>query len=131
MNFVAADPASDAGNGPVERVQQGAYSRPFHRLYRNPFVKSALPLKLVIPLVLGIVASLAIAVYAELGYRRLESANRQMAVSLAMQAAVHQTLALITDAETGQRGYLLTGKDEYLGPYKADSEDRGRIQQVA
>ena len=82
-------------------------------------MKSALPLKLVIPLVLGIVASLAIAVYAELGYRRLESANRQMAVALAMQAAVHQTLALITDAETGQRGYLLTGKDEYLEPYKA------------
>jgi CHASE3 domain sensor protein len=82
-------------------------------------VKSALPLKLVIPLVLGIVASLAIAVYAELGYRRLESANRQMAVALAMQAAVHQTLALITDAETGQRGFLLTGKEEYLGPYKA------------
>jgi len=117
MNFIAADPAYDAGSRPDER--DSGYSRPFHRLPRNPFVKSALPLKLVIPLVLGIVASLAIAVYAELGYRRLESANRQMAVALAMQAAVHQTLALITDAETGQRGFLLTGKEEYLGPYKA------------
>jgi signal transduction histidine kinase len=116
MNFIAADPAYDAGSRPDER--DSGYSRPFHRLPRNPFVKSALPLKLVIPLVLGIVASLAIAVYAELGYRRLESANRQMAVALAMQAAVHQTLALITDAETGQRGFLLTGKEEYLGPYK-------------
>jgi signal transduction histidine kinase len=67
--------------------------------------------------VLGIVASLAIAVYAELGYRRLEQANRQMAVALEMQSTLHEALALVVDAETGQRGYLLTGKDEYLAPY--------------
>ena len=80
-------------------------------------MKSVLPTKLVLPLVLGIIASLAIAVYAELGYRRLELANRQMAVALEMQATLHETLALVVDAETGQRGYLLTGKDEYLAPY--------------
>jgi hypothetical protein len=72
-------------------------------------VKSVLPLRIVLPLVLGIAASLAIAVYAELGYRRLELANRQMAIALEMQSTVHETLALIVDAETGQRGYLLTG----------------------
>jgi signal transduction histidine kinase len=82
-------------------------------------VKFELPLKVVLPLVLGIIASLAIAVNAELGYRRLESANRQMAMAVEMQAAVHETLALVVDAETGQRGYLLTGKDEYLAPYTA------------
>jgi len=82
-------------------------------------VKSPLPTRIVLPLVLGIVASLAIAVYAELGYRRLEVANRQMAVSLEMQATVHETLALVVDAETGQRGYLLTGREEYLAPYNA------------
>jgi signal transduction histidine kinase len=80
-------------------------------------VKSALPLRIVLPLVLGIVASLAIAVYAELGYRRLEVANRQMAIALELQSTVHETLALIVDAETGQRGYLLTGREEYLAPY--------------
>jgi signal transduction histidine kinase len=69
--------------------------------------------------VLGIAASLAIAVYAELGYRRLELANRQMAVALEMQSTVHETLALIVDAETGQRGFLLTGREEYLAPYKS------------
>jgi len=81
--------------------------------------KSVLPLKIVIPLVLGIVVSLAIAVYAELGYRRLEIANRQMAVALEMQANLLETMALIVDAETGERGFLLTGKDEYLEPYNA------------
>jgi signal transduction histidine kinase len=58
-------------------------------------------------------------VNAELGYRRLESANRQMATAVEMQATVNETLALIVDAETGQRGYLLTGKEEYLAPYTA------------
>ena len=82
-------------------------------------VKSALPLKIVIPLVLGIVVSLAIAVYAELGYRRLEIANREMAVALEMQANLLETMALVVDAETGERGYLLTGREEYLEPYTA------------
>ncbi|MFO1312431.1 MAG: CHASE3 domain-containing protein [Burkholderiales bacterium] len=82
-------------------------------------MKSVLPTRIVLPLVLGIAASLAIAVYAELGYRRLELANRQMAVALEMQATVNETLALIVDAETGQRGYLLTGREEYLTPYSA------------
>jgi signal transduction histidine kinase len=65
------------------------------------------------------VASLAFAVYAELGFRRLEVANRQMAAALEIDATLHETLALIVDAETGQRGYLLTGKEEYLQPYTA------------
>jgi signal transduction histidine kinase len=85
----------------------------------TPDVRSVLPLKVVLPLLLGIVASLAIAVYAELGYRRLEVANRQMAVALKMQASLHEMLALIVDAETGQRGYLLTGREDYLAPYNA------------
>ena len=57
-------------------------------------VKSVLPLKVVLPLVLGIVASLAIAVYAEIGYRRLESANRQMSAALEMEATLHERLLL-------------------------------------
>ncbi len=80
-------------------------------------MKSVLPLKLVAPLVLGMIASIAIAVYAELGYRRLEVANRQIAAALELQASLHEALALVVDAETGQRGYLLTGKEEYLTPY--------------
>jgi len=80
-------------------------------------VKSVLPNKIVLPLLLGIFVSLAIALYSELGYHRLELANRQMALALEMQSALHETLALVVDAETGQRGFLLTGRDEYLAPY--------------
>lgn len=80
-------------------------------------MKSILPFKIAVPLVLGIVASLAIAVYAEFGFRRLEVANHEMASTLEMDATLHEILSLIVDAETGQRGYLLTGKTEYLQPY--------------
>src|SRR5512147_2018938 len=80
-------------------------------------MKLALPLKVVVPLVLGIIVSLAIVVYAELGYRRLESANRQMSTALHVESTLHGALALVVDAETGQRGYLLTGNSEYLTPY--------------
>ena len=80
-------------------------------------VKSPFPLKILLPLALGIVASLAIVVYAEFSYRSLDSANRQMAAAVIMQSTLHETLALVIDAETGQRGYMLTGKDEYLEPY--------------
>jgi signal transduction histidine kinase len=85
----------------------------------NFLMTKILPAKVMVPLVLGIVLSLAIMIYAELGYRRLETANRQMALALQMQATLNETLTLVIDAETGQRGYLLTGNVEYLDPYKA------------
>ena len=32
--------------------------------------------------------------------------------------AIRETMVLITDAETGQRGYVLTGRNEYLAPFE-------------
>jgi signal transduction histidine kinase len=78
-----------------------------------------IPPLVAVPLALGIVVSIAIAAYAELAYRRLEQANREMSVALEMQATLHATLAQIVSAEGGQRGYLLTGRREYLEPYEA------------
>ncbi|HVE51175.1 MAG TPA: CHASE3 domain-containing protein [Casimicrobiaceae bacterium] len=89
---------------------------------RAPIVQSGrlvLPLKVVLPLVLGVVLSMAILVFSELGFRRLEAANRTMATSLEIQATLHEILGLIVDAETSQRGYLLTSQPEYLDPYRA------------
>jgi signal transduction histidine kinase len=77
-----------------------------------------IPPLVALPLTLGIVVSIAIAAYAELAYRRLEQANREMSVALEMQATLHATLAQIVGAEGGQRGYLLTGRREYLQPYE-------------
>jgi len=36
---------------------------------------------------------------------------------------LHQLLALVVDAETGQRGYVITGKQEFLQPYRQATQD--------
>jgi PAS domain S-box-containing protein len=57
-----------------------------------------------------------------LGYRALkrlaanEAATRH---SREISHAFESLLTTVTDAETGQRGYLLTGREEYLEPYRA------------
>jgi len=73
---------------------------------------------IVIPLVVGIVAALALLMFAELGYQRLESAAQRVAASLELQSALYEAQSLVVDAEAGQRGFLLTGRDEYLVPYR-------------
>ena len=74
---------------------------------------------MLLPLALGVIVSLGVLGFAEIGYRRLEFANRAMSAALEMETAVNETLALIGEAESGQRGFLLTGDATYLLPYKA------------
>jgi signal transduction histidine kinase len=77
-----------------------------------------LPRLIAFPLVLGIIAALALLIFAELGYQRLESAAQRVAASLELQSALYEAQSLVVDAEAGQRGFLLTGRDEYLVPYR-------------
>lgn len=42
--------------------------------------------------------------------------------SFEVQAQLTRVLSLVQSAETGQRGYLLTGRDIYLGPYRVAVE---------
>ncbi len=52
--------------------------------------------------------------------------------TLAASSRVSQLLSTLQDAETGQRGYLLTGRDEYLQPYEAARARLGpELDQVA
>ncbi len=82
-------------------------------------MKRLLPPRVLLPLALGMVVSLAILGFAEIGYQRLEFANHAMSTALEMETVVNETLALVVDAESSQRGYLLTGDASYLKPYKA------------
>jgi signal transduction histidine kinase len=82
-------------------------------------MKRLLPLRVLLPLALGVIVSLGVLGFAEIGYRRLEFANKAMSAALETETAVNETLALIGDAESGQRGFLLTGDPTYLKPYKA------------
>src|SRR5581483_7589562 len=49
----------------------------------------------------------------------------ERAVVRAQDVRIHmsQTLQRLTDAETGQRGYLLTGEERYLTPYRGAASD--------
>src|ERR1700733_10007581 len=51
------------------------------------------------------------------GQSRLNAANERVHDSEVRQQALGEFVALITDAESGQRGYLLTGESSYLQPY--------------
>jgi signal transduction histidine kinase len=82
-------------------------------------MKRWIPLKVLVPLAAGLALSITILVFAELGHRRLERAASAVNDSLAAQSAVNEVLVLASDAETGQRGFLLTGRKEYLEPYTA------------
>ena len=51
------------------------------------------------------------------GQSRLNAANERVHASQLRQQALSEFIALIDDAESGQRGYLLTGESSYLQPY--------------
>jgi CHASE3 domain sensor protein len=45
-------------------------------------------------------------------------ANRRMAAELGVAYRLKNFLSVLKDTETGQRGYLLTGEESYLAPYR-------------
>ncbi len=49
---------------------------------------------------------------------RLRDNNRYVLQTDAMLALLEKTLSTVKDAETGQRGYLLTGAESYLEPFR-------------
>jgi len=52
-------------------------------------------------------------------YSSTRDANARVAQTLSLIHGLEQVLSTLKDAETGQRGFLLTGREEYLGPYDA------------
>ena len=54
-----------------------------------------------------------------LNTRTLNEDARQVTHTHEVLWALSDLLSLIKDAETGQRGYLITGDDRYLEPYTA------------
>jgi signal transduction histidine kinase len=59
------------------------------------------------------------------GQSRLNAANERVHDSQLRQQALSEFIALIMDAESGQRGYLLTGESAYLQPY---TEAVGKVE---
>jgi CheY-like chemotaxis protein/CHASE3 domain sensor protein len=67
-----------------------------------------------------LLALIAILVIASLSYQSLQAtaaSSRSLAQSIEVLAQLNSVLSTLKDAETGQRGYLLTGNEGYLEPF--------------
>lgn len=64
----------------------------------------------------GLAAALLIGIN-ETGYRRSHHALQEIAQAQNVRTTVGRLMQQVLDAETGQRGYLLTGEARYLEPY--------------
>ena len=73
--------------------------------------------KMAVSLPLAILAAFSLVGINETGYTRSTAALEDIAHSQQTRAAVSLLLQNMLDAETGQRGYLLTGDTRYLQPY--------------
>ncbi|TXH39489.1 MAG: histidine kinase [Burkholderiaceae bacterium] len=73
--------------------------------------------KMAISLPMAVLAALVLMGINETGYDRSRAAVEQLDQSQTLGGIVNALLQSILDAETGQRGYLLTGNAAYLEPY--------------
>lgn len=84
--------------------------------------KLKLPRRL-LSLPLAIAAVCLLILINEMGYARSSAAVAEMAEAQRTRAGINQLLQLMLDAETGQRGFLLTGDLKYLQPYERANAD--------
>ena len=72
-----------------------------------------------LPLVAGFVVLAAIAGTRSLLIESQQADNVAVREAFELERRIVQTLSLVQDAETGQRGYMLTGEAPYLAPYQS------------
>lgn len=73
--------------------------------------------KMALSLPMALLAAMVLVGINETGHMRSQDAVEQMTHGLNTRKAVNLLLQSMLDAETGQRGYLLTGNETYLEPY--------------
>src|SRR4029453_3942814 len=82
------------------------------RLKRSPFV-----------LPLATLAALAMIFISEGAYWQATRSMRELGTIVTARLPLMNLSRRVTDAESGQRGYLLTGRTEYLQPYRGAFTD--------
>jgi signal transduction histidine kinase len=75
--------------------------------------------KMAISLALALLAACILIGINETGYDQSSSALNEIAEASRTRASLNRVLQYVLDAETGSRGYLLTGDPRYLEPYNA------------
>jgi CheY-like chemotaxis protein/CHASE3 domain sensor protein len=78
-----------------------------------------LPAKTLFGFVLAVTAVAVIALLSYQSLRATEASSNSLNQSIEVLGRLNLLLSTMKDAETGQRGYLLTGDDTYLEPYTA------------
>ena len=85
----------------------------WQRVRRHVFGKSSL-LGL-LPVIVALIGSAAL----NISYTHALASTRELvAHSLRVNTAINDVLSAMQDIETGQRGYLITGDEAYLAPYR-------------
>ncbi|AEG94195.1 CHASE3 domain-containing protein [Ramlibacter tataouinensis] len=77
-------------------------------------------------LALALLAALVLIGINETGYHRSRAALADIAEASRNRGTLNRMLQQVLDAETGSRGYLLTGDPRYLEPYSAAAADIGQ-----
>jgi CHASE3 domain sensor protein len=67
----------------------------------------------------AILVLLVVGIITTTNLRALIQSNEQVQHTLVVLGRLEETLALLTNAESSQRGYVITGNENYLGPYIA------------
>lgn len=75
--------------------------------------------KMTISLPLAVLAACLLIGINEAGYKRSVAAMQDMAQAQNIRTGLTTLLKLMLNAETGQRGFLLTGDPKYLAPYES------------
>jgi signal transduction histidine kinase/ActR/RegA family two-component response regulator len=71
-----------------------------------------------LPLMLGFLLLIVVVGAAALLVELQQRGDEEVRKNLTVQASLAEVLAVVRGAETGQRGYLLTGDRQYLEPYE-------------
>src|SRR5471032_543830 len=85
--------------------------------------RQPLPPKTLIGFSLAVVAVIIIALLSFQSLQTSTATARELTQSVEVLGRIQALLSTLKDAETGQRGYLLTGEEAYLSPY-TDAKDQ-------
>jgi signal transduction histidine kinase len=75
--------------------------------------------QLIWPLTLVVAGIVLLIAANELAYKRSQQAAHDLESAMEVRLALQTLVSLVNSAETGQRGYLLTGLESYLAPYNS------------
>lgn len=81
-------------------------------------MKNLSSLKMTLSLPLAVLAAAFLIFINEAGFQQSTKAVANMEQAQRTRSAINRLLRQVLDAETGQRGYLLTGDPRYLEPYE-------------